>query len=441
MSPEESQKKKSLKYSIKDGVFAAMMNGFTLEYLTPFLLLLGGTVRHVALMSALPSLVASIIQLKSPDIAERLRSRKRLVCIFMLLQAFMLPPMLAAWFMGSLKLAVFIAVVTLFTAFGAFLQPAWGSLMADLVAEDRRGEYFGWRNKVLGIVTMASAFAAGFILHRSEHVGAVWGFAVIFALAFVFRLASWRNMRRMHEPELKSMEGDRFTFTEFVSRIPESNFGRFVVFVAATKFSVNIASPFFAVFMIRDLGFGYMTFTLITVAASISSMLMMKRWGVHADRAGNLKVLRVTSYMVSFIPLLWLLNQHPAYLFIIQVFSGFAWAGFNLSASNFIYDSSTPGKRARCIAYYNAITGAALCLGALSGGWLAQIMPRGLFAFPIMNIILISGLMRFAIAFAMPFRLKEVREVEKVGTRDLFLRLLWLRPVPARSQAAPEKTT
>lgn len=433
MEPEEPKHKRSLRYSIKDGVFASMMNGFTVDYLTPFLLLLGGTVKHVGILSALPHLFASIIQLKSPDISERLRSRKKVISIFIVLQALMLLPMMATFAMGSYRVAIFIAVVTLFTACGAFIMPAWGSLMTDIVDEDRRGEYFGWRSRVLGIVVIASTFAAGFILYQTERINALLGFGVIFGLAFVFRLVSWRYMMKMHEPELKHKEEDYFSFRDFISRMPSSNFAKFVAFVAATKFSVNIASPFFAVFMLRDLKFDYLTYTFINLAAALTAILVNKRWGVHSDRAGNLKVLRITSYLVSFIPLLWLINQNPVYLFFVQAFSGFAWAGFNLSSSNFIYDASTPGKRARCIAYFNAFTGIALFLGAIIGGFLAQMAPAWFFEFPIMNIILISALMRFAITFAVPFKLKEVRKVEKVRTRELVMRVLSLKPAPARS--------
>ncbi len=432
MIPEEPQKKRSLRNSIKDGVFASMMNGFTVDYFTPFLLVLGGTVKHVGILSALPHLFASIIQLKSPDISEKLRSRKKVIGIFIILQALMLLPMMATFAMGSYRVAVFIAFVTLFTACGAFILPAWGSLMTDIVDEERRGEYFGWRSRVLGIVVIISTFAAGFILHQAEKINALMGFGAIFGLAFVFRLVSWRYMMKMHEPALNHREEDYFSFKDFISRMHASNFAKFVVFVAATKFSVNIASPFFAVFMLRDLKFDYLTYTFINLAAALTAILVHRSWGVHSDRAGNLKVLRITSYLVSFIPLLWLINQNPVYLFLVQAFSGFAWAGFNLSASNFIYDASSPGKRARCIAYFNAFTGVALFLGAITGGFLAQRMPAWFFEFPLMNIILISALMRFAIAFAVPFKLKEVRKVEKVRTRELVMRVLSLKTAPER---------
>lgn len=426
MEPKESQTEKSLQYSIRDGIFASLMTGFTSDYFTPFILFLGGSVRHVGLLNALPNFVSSIIQLKSADISERFKSRKKVINFFVLLQALTLLPMLAIFFLGEVRVAVFIAIVTLFTSFGAFVNPAWASLMADLVQENR-GRYFGWRNKVLGFVAIASTFTAGFILHRAEKFNLLLGFAAIFILAFIFRVVSWHYLRKMHEPSLEHKEGDYFSILEFISRINTSNFVRFVFYVSLLKFAANIAAPFFAVLMIRDLKYDYLTYTAITLSATLATNFSIKRWGMYSDKVGNLKIIKLTGRLVSLTPLLWMINQNPVYLFAVQLFSGFAWAGFNLSASNFIYDATTPAKRTRCIAYFNVFNGVSLCFGALLGGYLAQELTSNYFGWGLMNILLISSVLRFIVAFY-PFHLKEVREVEKIRSHELLINMIKVKP-------------
>ena len=90
--------KKSLSFSMKDGIFASAMTGFTQDYFTPFLLLLGGTSRDVGILSSLPNFCAALIQLKSADLTEKTGSRKTIINIFVFLQALMLIPMAAAAF-------------------------------------------------------------------------------------------------------------------------------------------------------------------------------------------------------------------------------------------------------------------------------------------------------------------------------------------------------
>ena len=428
MESNNDKVNKGLKSSFLDGVFASGMTGFTQEYFTPFLLLLGGTVRHVGALFAFPNLFASLIQLKSADLTEKMMSRKKIINIFVFLQALMLVPMAIIALFTKAKPGVFIAVVILFTSFGALAVPAWGSLMSDLVAKDKRGQYFGWRNRTLGFVTVASALTAGFILHQMKKINIFYGFVIIFSFAFIFRVISWYFLGRMHEPPLEYKKESYFTLINFLSRIRESNFAKFVLFTSMMNFSVNLASPFFAVLMLRDLHFSYLLYTLITITATLTIYLMISHWGKHADKTGNIKVIKFTSPLIGVIPLLWIVNRHPIFLFLAQIVSGFAWAGFNLCASNFIYDAVTPEKRIRCISYFNVLNGLALCFGALLGGFLLQKLPP-IFGHKILTLFLLSSILRLLVGFFMPMKLKEVRPVEKISSSQLFFSVIGIRPL------------
>jgi MFS family permease len=411
---------KSLRYSFFDGVFASGMVGFTQEYFTPFLLLLGGKAKEVGILTALPNLFASLLQFTSADLTAKLQSRKKIINIFVFLQALMLLPLIIIASNGAASPPVFVSIVILFTSFGSFATPAWASLMSDLVPQHIRGEYFGWRNKLLGFVAVASTFMAGFILHKMKNVNIFYGFVVIFSTAFIFRVISWYFLTRMHEPHLEHREEDRFTLFNFLVRMKESNFAKFVLFVSMMSFSVNLASPFFAVLMLKDLSFSYLMYTLLTVTATLTVYLTIRRWGKHADRIGNIKIIKFTSLVIGIVPLLWIVNRNPIFLFIFQIISGFAWAGFNLCVLNFIYDAVSPQKRVRCISYFNVLNGLALCFGALIGGFLLSKLPP-LFGHRILTLLFVSSLFRLTVGLFMPRRISEVRSVRHVSSNQLFL--------------------
>jgi MFS family permease len=426
--PDDSKKIESLRFSFIDGVFASGMMGFTQDYFAPFLLLLGATAKQIGALSAFPNLFAALAQLKSADITERLRSRKRVINTFIFLQAVMLLPMAIMAFTGIEKPHIFIAFVVLFTVLGAVTIPAWSSLMSDLVTQAKRGSYFGWRNRVLGFILVGATFVAGFILNVMKNVNIFWGFSIIFGLAFVFRLISWYFLTRMYEPPLTYKQEHYFNFLDFISRLKESNFAKFVLFVSLMSFSVNLAAPFFSVLMLEDLHFSYLVYTLITISATMTIYLMIKRWGNHADKIGNIKIIKFTSPLIAIIPLLWLINRHPLYLFLVQMFAGFLWAGFNLCASNFIYDAVIPEKRTRCIAYFNTLNGLAICCGALLGGFLLQKLPP-LLGHKILMLFLISSLVRLVVGIYGPLRIKEVRPVDKIRSSELFFSVTGIRPI------------
>jgi len=428
INQNNNKKKKSLKFSLLDGVFASGMVGFTQEYFTPFLLLLGAAAKHIGMLNALPNFFASLIQLKSADFTEKLKSRKKIINIFVLFHALMLLPMAIMALSGKGKPIVFITYVILFISFSALANPAWASLMSDLVAEDKRGTYFGWRNKVLGFVIVPASFIAGFILHLMKKFNIFYGFVIIFGFAFIFRIISWYFLTRMYEPSLRHGKENQFTLFDFLVRIRESNFAKFVLFVSMMSFSVNLASPFFAVLMLKDLHFSYILYTIITITATLTIYLMIGRWGRHADKIGNLKIIKFTSPLIGLIPLLWIFSRHPVFLFFAQVFSGFLWAGFNLCTTNFIYDAVIPEKRTRCISYFNVLNGLALCAGALLVGFLLQRLPA-LFGYKILTLFLISSTLRIMVSILMPLKLKEVRPVEEAKSNELFFSMIGIKPL------------
>jgi len=428
MRGADQKKSKSLRFSFFDGIFASAMAGFTQDYFAPFLLVIGATARHIGILNALPNLFASLVQLLSADFTEKTGSRRTIINVFVFCQALILAPMAITAFLGWPSVAFFIALVILFTSLGAFFGPAWASLMCDLVDKDKRGEYFGWRNKALGFILVGATLIAGFILNQMKAVNIFYGFAVIFGCAFIFRIISWYFLTRMYEPKLVHRKEDRFTLLNFLARIRESNFAKFVLFVSMLNFSVNLASPFFAVLMLKNLHFSYLLYTSITITATLTIYLTISRWGRHADKVGNLKVIRFTAPLIAILPLLWVINRDPVFLFFVQIVSGFAWAGFNLCASNFIYDAVTPEKRTRCIAYFNVLNGLALAVGALLGGFLVEKMPPVL-GYNILSLFIISSVLRLIVALFGPMKLKEVRPVENISSDKLFFSMIGMKPL------------
>ena len=91
--------------------------------------------------------------------------------------------------------------------------------------------------------------------------------------------------------------------------------------------------------MLKDLGFSYLQFTAVTAAELIASFLTMGLWGRMIDDNGTKNVLYISGLLTPLIPFFWLFSNNFYYLLIVEAFSGVAWAGFNLSSSNFIFDA------------------------------------------------------------------------------------------------------
>lgn len=427
--------KKSLRASIKDGIFAALMGGVTDHYVTPLALSLGATVLQVGLVSALPNLLSSLSQFFAVRIIYWVGGRLKLLLRLVLSQASILLAIgfLAAFSDALYRVEWFIVLVTVAALCGGLAGPAWGSLMSDYIPSSKRGRYFGWRSSVLGAVSISSVCAGGVLLYLFRRLEFSGGFVVLFCLAAIFRCISGYYISQMHEPPHKKDPASDFTFMMFIARFRESNFLKFVIFAAALNFASFLAAPFFAVFMLRDLQFNYLTYMALQVSSSLMALLALPLWGRHADLVGNVSVLRLSSAFAVLIPFFWLISQNPLYLVFVQLWAGFSWSGVTLCTGNFIYDAVTPQKRVRCIAYFNVINGVAVFLGSATGGWLANRLPP-LAGFQLLALFLLSGACRLSACIFLSARFREVRRTREVSLRELFYSVVGIRPLIGPAQ-------
>src|SRR5919106_493475 len=133
------------------------------------------------------------------------------------------------------------------------------------------------------------------------------------------------------------------------------------------SFAVNLAGPNFTLYQLRELGMGYFTFVALEAVSAFATLFAVTHWGQAADRVGNRKILLLTSFLIPFLPLLWIPTTNLLYLGMVLAFSGVAWAGFNLCSVNYLYDATRQGNRVRYLSYFNAGMGIAAGMGALTG--------------------------------------------------------------------------
>jgi MFS family permease len=240
----------------------------------------------------------------------------------------------------------------------------------------------------------------------------------MFLFAGVGRFISSLLFRKHYDPKFHVDETKYFSLFDFIKKMRENNYGRFVIYYSLVSFSVAIASPFFVVFMLKDLGFNYSQYMITVVFNSLATLLFMPLWGKFADKYGTVEVMRLTGFLIPLLPFLWLITPLVHNIFyvviliiVLEIYSGFVWAGFNLAAGNFVYDAVSKERLAICSSYLNIINGFFALIGALIGGYLAShgFSILGLSSLP--TLFVVSSISRFIVYFVYSSSVKEVREV------------------------------
>jgi MFS family permease len=203
------------------------------------------------------------------------------------------------------------------------------------------------------------------------------------------------------------------------------------------QFSVAVGSPFFVIYLLRDLGFSYVEFMALSAATVLMQFLTLTRWGRISDIFGNRVILGLCGSLIPFIPFLWLFSANFYYLLVVQAFGGAVWAGFTLSASNFLYDLIPPNKRATYMAAHSVLASFGVFFGALLGGYLGSVLPVSyvVFGYPIdllsqlYNVFILSFVFRAVTSSLLLPRLQEIRRVKPVTVRRLIFRVVRFNPL------------
>ncbi len=423
----------SLKHSVRDGVAYSVMAGAGETYFSAYALFLKATTAQISWLAAFPSLIGSFAQLFSAWVASRTGRRKAIILLGVALQTVTwLPIVWLPYFFPANAVSILIVCVALYFAGGHLAAPMWNSLMGDLVPARRRGRFFARRGRLMSITTFAALAAAGLMLHfgkTEDHTR--FAFSWVFSMAALARVYSALQLARMHDPLPVPHRLDLPPLTGSWARMRSSPFARFTIFFAAMNFTVAIASPFFTVFMLRDLHFTYLQYMVSLASAVLMQFLTLNMWGRLGDIFGNRLVMLVTGCLIPVFPVLWLVSANYWYILTLQALGGACWAGFSLSASNYLYDVAAPERRTFFSAVHNVLSSLTIFAGAILGGFLSLVIPdhvtlfgRGMaWTSSLWGVLLISTLARTVVALTLLPRLHEVREVRRLSPAGLMLRV------------------
>lgn len=430
--PSKQEVSRSLRHSVRDGVAYSVMAGAGETYFAAFALFLKATTAQVGLLSTLPPLLGSLAQLVSAWLGQTIKRRRTIILAGTSLQAVSwLPLLLLPMMFPEQGVTILIVCVTVYYALGNLVSPQWSSLMGDLVHEQQRGRYFARRNRLMSVTNFIALVGAGIVLHYFQSWDrTAYGYAVIFFVAITARLVSVYFLARMVDPPGHVAVLELPRGRDWWRRVRRSNFLRFAAFFALMNLAVGIASPYFAVYMLRDLQLSYMDFMAITATSVLAQFLTLAGWGRISDAFGNRLILRLTGCVVPLLPVAWVVSENFWYLIGVQIVAGFFWAGFSLSAGNFLYDLVPAGKRVTYLAIHNVLAAVGVFLGASLGALLAAFIEPavaadgGIFGWDhaLYYVFLLSTLARIAVVAVFLPRIREVRATRRLTAGGLILR-------------------
>ena len=350
----------------------AVWSGFQRE-------VLGANDFQLGLIAAIP-VAMNVSQLFISYSMERRRNRKFLFLFYGIVGRILwvpigLFPVLFPGLAGDARIWAVILLVTLVAGGNSFVNIAFGSLMGDLVPIQIRGRYFASRQRVYLFVGVLSGLLVAYMV---DSLG-VKGYSLVLALGGISITLDIVCFFFIHWPEMGEADtsADRTPFFRMLLEVfRNKRFVRIVLFYTCFFFAVNVAAPFYNVYMIESLKMSFTQITLYTqIISNVMTVLVVTRWGRMMDRYGCKPMLRLSCVVccVSVLPWAFATPETAYCVLLSNVMSGVFWPGLDLCQQNLYLGQSPRLHRSMYVAVYFAVVNLfGVALANAVGGYLMQ---------------------------------------------------------------------
>jgi MFS family permease len=276
---------------------------------------------------------------------------------------------------------VFLVAQIVLCGLGAIGSCAWNAWLRDLAPESQLGQVFARRTLWLTGISLLLGLAAALALQMTPAGSASRDgvFAAMFAIGCVTGLISARVVSAMPEPLMPAAIGPPRLRELLRQPFRDANFRRLLVFVASWQFAVNVATPFFTVFIVRQLRFDVSVVMVLSVVSQIGNLAALRLWGRLSDRFANKSVLAVCApvYILAIVAMIGASQFDNrmlviGWLVLLHALMGASVAGVTLTSTNIALKLSPKGEATAYIAANAMVTAIAAGFAPIIGGAMAE---------------------------------------------------------------------
>jgi MFS family permease len=378
----EQQVQAGLKLVIKDGLAAEAMTALTGgTFLVAMALIMGATNFQIGVLAALPTFT-NLFQLLSIWLVRKYNNRRAVavICAFLARTPLLIIGILPFISSSNASIQILIFFLFFYYFFGSIAGPCWNSWMKDLVPENMLGTYFSRRTRLNQTLNVIMSLSIAFMLDciKKYYPDAVLTtYACMFIVGGVIGIGGAYFLSRTAEPETKSANENIFKL--FKKPLQNVNFRNLLIFNSAWVFALNIATPFFSVYMLKTIGLPLSYIIALGILTQISSIFSLKLWGKYADSFSNKTIIAIGAPLYALCIVAWCFVgvSHNEYaniglLAIINILTGFATAGINLSLTNIGLKLAPKQDAIVYLSSKNIITAFFSSIAPLIGGALAD---------------------------------------------------------------------
>lgn len=399
--------KENQKINMVNGIFLALAVNLTHPYNAKFALRLGGSDYHVAMISSLPAVVAALSLIPLSIWIERAEDQQQRTAALMFThKLFYLVMALLPFFKGIDQAAIFVLCVGLMNLPFAASQLGHQTCVGTVFTPEERATAMSLRNRASDFARLIVMVITGQLMLwiPKTNQDYIHLYQVFFVLAFVIGMGEVASFRMFKGAALK---GNGKTTGEnplkaVLKRLPgERDFLIYTGCALIFYFGWQMGWPLFSLYQIQNLGADEFWLSLISVTASIFSILSVAFWARLADRKGNRIVIVITTFFMALTPVAFSMTKSLPMMAALQVIPGTATSGTILVLFNSLLEVTPEKNRTIYLAIFTTATYISASIAPVFSVWIKN-------QTTIVMALVLTGGVRMAGCLALYLRQKSV---------------------------------
>lgn len=285
-------------YIMWEGAFAAIVFNLTNPFFSMFAKRLGAGDFHIGLISSLPAFAAIFALIPGALIVDSFKYKRKAVELFILLTAITFPLAAASPFMGSLKVAFYIAMISLLNWPFSIYNISWQSFFSDIFAANKRNKVYAARTRAYTFFGMVVTLAAGLIMSflpktDGQRVLYYQGFYMLAFSLSIYQIYLLRQVKEnssipstaANDPPLRVLK------ESFGLMLKDRGFMIFILTAFIFHVSWQMAWPLFFIYEVDFLHANEAWLSLINVSSALANVVTYSYWNKVIEKRGAAIVL------------------------------------------------------------------------------------------------------------------------------------------------------
>ncbi len=271
-------------------------------FLAAFVLALGASNYKISLIASI-AFIGEFMQIPGLYLVKVFMKRRAIAVatglIYRLLWAFII---LTPFLLAGRGVSFVINCLIVSALVSGLMTPAWNLLVREIVPREIMGRFFSCRlmysSAAAIILTLAGGYFVDFWKEYSPDT-TLYAYSILFTIGLISGIGSVYAIARF--PERTMIAEKKTTMAELLlSPVQDENFRRLLAFTGAWTFAVNLASPFFIVYMMKRLDLSLTLVTFLMITSQLVNIMFLRIWGRLVDRYSNKSVLAISGPLFFF---------------------------------------------------------------------------------------------------------------------------------------------